>query len=502
MDAKYLVTNVNTALSEALSAMVAVQPNDSIEFIGKYLLQYVERQEHLEAEKVRELEVEGLAIDEMEKEKQNAAIAEEKKALVESYNAKLDMFIENLGTSLSKQAAMETATNFITEYLNVPASYVGIVKKNGETECLHYFGANKGQEHILGKKLMKPAEEGEEAPLRQGLSFDAFKIPEVPEEETPPLEEGEEPPPPKPAPTVQPIIIDDVMRDTRIKYFGIPKIGSYVCIQLKYNTIDHDASVVVGSDDYTQSPLPQNVLFCMDTMGKYREFTPKDVEIGKKVGETLVAAFETIEGSMFKKHTAFLGTYKSANNDVQAAAAKIGETETTALANVGASLPAEISDSEKAVKEGEASVKTWGDEISGNSMLVDSILSLQNHLLPSTQVVATLFYCVAIMGGANPKECKDVCGDITWEAIRALVLKNIPELIKNFDCNAVRTVNNENSLDAIKKITEENNLFDTSIYPPTIAVCNPLAMWLQKAVNARTAAIAFQAENNVNLETK
>ena len=44
MDAQYLKKNVNSALSEALSSLVSVQPEDSVEYIGNFLLQYVERQ--------------------------------------------------------------------------------------------------------------------------------------------------------------------------------------------------------------------------------------------------------------------------------------------------------------------------------------------------------------------------------------------------------------------------------------------------------------------------
>jgi len=37
---------------------------------------------------------------------------------------------------------------------------------------------------VKGKKLTKiVSEEGDDAPIRQGISFDAFKLPEVPEEE-------------------------------------------------------------------------------------------------------------------------------------------------------------------------------------------------------------------------------------------------------------------------------------------------------------------------------
>lgn len=43
MDAKYLRDNVNEALIEALASMAVSMPDDSIEYVGKYLIQYVER---------------------------------------------------------------------------------------------------------------------------------------------------------------------------------------------------------------------------------------------------------------------------------------------------------------------------------------------------------------------------------------------------------------------------------------------------------------------------
>jgi hypothetical protein len=48
MDAKYLKTNVDEALTEALSSMAVSQPDDPIEYIGNYLLQWVARREKRE----------------------------------------------------------------------------------------------------------------------------------------------------------------------------------------------------------------------------------------------------------------------------------------------------------------------------------------------------------------------------------------------------------------------------------------------------------------------
>ena len=43
MDAQYLKTNVNDALAEALTSMAVALPEDGVEYVGNYLLQYVER---------------------------------------------------------------------------------------------------------------------------------------------------------------------------------------------------------------------------------------------------------------------------------------------------------------------------------------------------------------------------------------------------------------------------------------------------------------------------
>lgn len=43
MDAAYLKENVFTALSEALLSMAVELPDDKVEYLGKYLITYVER---------------------------------------------------------------------------------------------------------------------------------------------------------------------------------------------------------------------------------------------------------------------------------------------------------------------------------------------------------------------------------------------------------------------------------------------------------------------------
>ena len=43
MDTEYLRANVNIALMEGLASMAIARPDDNVDYLGKYLLQYVER---------------------------------------------------------------------------------------------------------------------------------------------------------------------------------------------------------------------------------------------------------------------------------------------------------------------------------------------------------------------------------------------------------------------------------------------------------------------------
>jgi hypothetical protein len=172
-----------------------------------------------------------------------------------------------------------------------------------------------------------------------------------------------------------------------------------------------------------------------------------------------------------------------------------------ALAAATGALPEDCPETLKAWKESEASLKAWTDAIGASEKIGDSLAMLSNHLLPTAPCVAQLFYAVAVMCGSPAVNCRDVCGDVTWEVIRTCVVLKVHKQVAAYVADQERTnASPDDSFNAVKNFCEANNLFDVSIYPPTISICNTLATWLQKAVTARGAAIAYQAENNVQLE--
>ncbi|RYH23630.1 hypothetical protein EON65_17680, partial [archaeon] len=197
MDSTYLKNNILAALSEALTAMAVQIPEDPVDFLGNYLLAHVERKERYEIERKQLVDLEEKLLEKIKedevKEKQEAEKAEPRVHMEKMYT----LFLDNVLTQASKADALQSSVNFIENTLNLPAAYAATKEVAGESEVLKYLYAGERSRQLVGKKLGKPAADdgGEDAPERQGVSFEAFKLPEVPEEEaveeTPP-EEGEE----------------------------------------------------------------------------------------------------------------------------------------------------------------------------------------------------------------------------------------------------------------------------------------------------------------------
>ena len=288
MDAAYLKKNVMEALTEALTSMAVKIPDDNVEYIGKYLLKYVERKKSQTTAKTDLAKVES-NLNEFETVLMERSIAEDAKKQEQAHvQTKYKRFIDSIQFDFTtKQAAMDAATEFIETNLDIPAAYIAVKKVVGETETLNYISASSSQDNVRGKKLVKPsAEEGDEAPPRQGISFEAFKLPEVPEEE----EAAEEPeegaePVVKVPPKAQPLIVENAMREKRCKFFGIPRLGAYAAVPFSYPTIEHEEGCVMGTAeegseapaDYVFNAKPCEFIIAVDTVGKYRTFKVTDI---------------------------------------------------------------------------------------------------------------------------------------------------------------------------------------------------------------------------------
>lgn len=302
MDAAYLKQNVYGALTEALAAMTAVNPNseDRVEFLGKYLLQYVQRKESNDLFLKEHKVVEAQYDDEVNQTRQRQVEMEAKLKQENEYKDKYSKFLESFyfgGDISTKKQAMDIANAFIAEYFDVPAVYTAMKKVVGEQEYLYYLSSCASQtEKVVGKKLVKPSFEvdpDDPSTFHQGLSFDAFIIPEVPQSDEEELDENGEPKPTPPPPPPQPVIVENVMREKRIKFFGIPKLGSFVALPFSYQSTDHENGYIPKSNDeenrneqeeegkadegesslFAESYMNQELIVAFDSIGHYRQFT-------------------------------------------------------------------------------------------------------------------------------------------------------------------------------------------------------------------------------------
>ena len=90
----------------------------------------------------------------------------------------------------------------------------------------------------------------------QGLVFDVFKDPEVEAEEEAPVEEQAEEgegsqKPEKEKKEVLPhrIVVKEVVREKRMHYFDVPRLGSFMAIRLEYDSCLTESAFDAGVAD-------------------------------------------------------------------------------------------------------------------------------------------------------------------------------------------------------------------------------------------------------------
>eukprot|EP00605_Chrysophyceae_sp_TOSAG23-4_P002033 GSChrysophyteH1.ASY1.ANO1.2251.1 assembled CDS len=510
MDAAYLKKNVNDALTEALASMAVGMPDDKVEYMGRYLKSYCERKRAQAKLKEEAGEAESKwAAYECENDEKKAAL----QAKEDEKNAKLDkltnflMELEN--NALTKQDVMDQVTAFTAEYIGVPACYIGTRKTINEVDTLYYYSANDDQKpKVVGQKLTAPTGEGEDdAPQRQGVTFEAFKAPEAPEVEAPEDAPEDWSPPPPPGP--QPLVVENCMRDTRCKFYGIPKLGSFLAVPLNFNSSDHAEGIVQGEAPAEEAPpiwiaqktVAQSLVLCCDTVGRYRAFSKADIDTVKTIGDKLISVFEVIENRQFEGQSAYLDGAEGQAEKVAELVAPLAEEEAAVIAAVNEELnpPApEAAEGEEpaavvppaetlvALKTSVAALKVQTGAFAGADL--SALLNgMASHVLPPAAAVTNLLYTASLLCGIG-ESAKDLYGEITWNNIVTKCIPSLGASMASFDAETVDAT----VLGDVKAFVEANGVLPGE-YPPTCAICTALSQWVSKAIGAADASAAHAA---------
>jgi len=523
MDANYLKSTVNEAVSEALAAMAVGVPDDKVEYIARYLKAYCARkraQANLAAE-CGEIEAKH-ARQELDNEQERMAKQAKAEAKVAQADSLTDFLMGLESSCSSKQEVMDKVCKFTADHLKVPACYIGVKKVINEVETLYYYSANNDVQSgkVVGQKLTPPAGEGEEdAPKRQGVSFEAFKVPEVEAVEPPEDAPEDWAPPPPPGP--QPVVIDNCMRDTRIKFYGIPKLGSFLAVPAVYASSDHTEGIVAGEapvpepgdvPEGEEPPppvepkaiwLPQktvtnSLILCCDTVGSYRSFAKADIDTAKMLVEKMVTVFEALETTQFNAQAAFLDAQKESAAAVGKLLAALAGVEAEAVAAVEESLrppepvegqaPAAMPETTKALAVANAVIDGIHAKVS--TELAEAINALTGHVLPVTPAVTNLVYAVAALAGVGGK-AKDTYGEITWECLRSCCISELVGAMGDAIAAWKSGSGDKAVLNEVKTFMEANGVGGE--FPASCAICSALSLWLAKAVAACDARVAEDA---------
>ncbi|KAF0683890.1 Aste57867_24117 [Aphanomyces stellatus] len=276
-DFVYLKNTVGAPLAEALAQLALDQPDDPIDYVGNYLLKFVsnerERTERMIASRMRKTEADIAADIAAKKDEvaQKAKQAVHEALLADNATREVLLnstdFTELCAVALAKLAAATKAE----------AAYLGRRVTDAEgANLIQWFAATPSSMCVLEKFV------GEET----GFTFDALK--EVEPSADAPMDADGNPPPPA-IPSY--LHVENVIREPRLKYFGIPRMGAYLVKGIKYNSFLHDDVVQADAMPAVESWL----LVAVDTMGQARPFSNEQIHEFTKWAATTCEAIESYE---------------------------------------------------------------------------------------------------------------------------------------------------------------------------------------------------------------
>eukprot|EP00636_Phaeomonas_parva_P000897 CAMPEP_0118863280 /NCGR_PEP_ID=MMETSP1163-20130328/8210_1 /TAXON_ID=124430 /ORGANISM="Phaeomonas parva, Strain CCMP2877" /LENGTH=518 /DNA_ID=CAMNT_0006797269 /DNA_START=66 /DNA_END=1622 /DNA_ORIENTATION=+ len=370
-DSDYLKRTVGDALVQGMTKMVVAQPDDAVEFLGHFLLNYVKNKEA----EVERLDRKAGEIAELEEKIKTAdAKAEAEAAAAAAAKAEAEgeeeAVVKKLSSTEEPLDEIKPALELVKKNCGAGAVYLG-VKETMEDGKVHirFVEATEGS-CMKGKWLEQPPEDDEEN-TTPGMTFNAFKEFEAPGEPTGEEEEGEEPP------TVMKrndfLLVPNVVRQKApaMKFFGVPRLGQYLAVPFTHRSFLHEDGVDVvvvedaipegkedeeGAETIDQALSTHNearaklenvdYVLCMDTMGVGEPLKDGAAEEAVRWSKVILGALVDAETKIFESEKDIvLGMKDSQIMDLKRLPSDLEEVEkevAEAVAGVGEDGDAEI----------------------------------------------------------------------------------------------------------------------------------------------------------------
>jgi len=242
--ATYLKDNVGPALTKAMAALSTAQPNDAVDFLGKWLLRYAETEEARIETAKQEAE---FAQQREKKQEELKKEAERLKAIEDEKAAKLktrDDLIEDLGSTTQwKESYYDELVKIAKENANARQVYLGWVDEEvaeGEGEgggpCIRYSNVAGSDEELNELLSTSTLQSG------KGVTMGVFE-----EKQPPDAGEGATEVP-EGFRKFDAVWVPEVTDNANIHYFDLTRLGSYMAVPVIYNTYYHEEALTAAVD--------------------------------------------------------------------------------------------------------------------------------------------------------------------------------------------------------------------------------------------------------------
>lgn len=288
---------IGVVLGQALAELYKNKPKNQLRFLGNWLVNYSKSSQSKQHEKELEDFRESLKEKQSKKMQDERLLQERKMIEHEKHEEKAEEFRQRIRKSYDVDDFLQELTQYLAEETLATGCYLGKLEKlkkkvnpmDNETAhvddsaplVIRYINTSFGSEFLIDKILTE--QEGE-------ATFSVWKEQEAQLDET---DEVNEDSIIKKKEAPKYVLVPNVIDDPRIKFFDVPKLGSYLAVPLIYDSCLFEKSFDAGVED----ALECRKLRLQQEEEKHRsEHTSNKEEEEEKVYEEIVEApYQTVQ---------------------------------------------------------------------------------------------------------------------------------------------------------------------------------------------------------------
>ncbi|KAG7383607.1 hypothetical protein PHYPSEUDO_003533 [Phytophthora pseudosyringae] len=303
LDQAYLRQAVGAPLTEAMAQLAIMQPEDPVEFLGNYLLKHVANAEAQQQLQNRQRSGGSMTPLQNARQHVDGATDQQQHALAWEQLLEEEKQVQTqLHSEPSVALVFQRFLEWVSSALDAEEAYIGrkCVDPQGNS-VVHFVASSKHPKSaVMDKFVAQPTDEGDEEGVHRGagVTFDVFKeITPMGDDGDPAVDaEGNA----LPAGPPKFVHVENVLREPRVKFFGVPKLGALLTRAGQYKSYLH-ADVHNDSNPEEPTVLEQWLVFSIDTMGQARAFTKKEIDRFRHATELFLTTLEEKERALYIK---------------------------------------------------------------------------------------------------------------------------------------------------------------------------------------------------------